>query len=308
MNVSNAQARHGLSATVTPAGINVSGSLSVGVGATQTTFPSANVAYSLRAIMTGHGDDINLNLATGSTAGSTAWVGGTAQVDTATIVAAGGATSNGTMTLVLTSAGMAGSPLNVPVALTTAAHTTAALIAAAARTALSAVAVVAARFTVGGTGADITLTRLPTSTFTVADGTLPIYPANDATLNLAIPSGLGVTAAATSADSVTGTATDGTKIYDGDGKDIEGVALPAVAIINGLLLECSNSEVHYSNGTTEIGLIAGNAALGEKGIREFLTSGTTQTAIDITEVFSFAPYAINSPTADLTITVIGTTA
>ena len=260
MDIANIQARYGLSATVTPTGTNTSGDITVGVGLRNVNFDSADVVYSLRAILCGSTNELALNLAENDTTGSTAFVAGTAQVDTATIVAASGATSAGDMVLVLTSAGMTGSPLNVPVVLTTAMNT-AALVATAARTALEAVSVVAERFTIGGTGAEITRTRKPTSTFTVPGGTLNLYPANDATDNLAIPSGLGITAAATSADTTAGVATSGTKIYDGDGKDVEGVAIPTIGTINGLLIsnastsggcEITNSSEAITLNATEI--------------------------------------------------------
>lgn len=300
---SDARAVYGLSATATPTSTNANGSITVGVSQTPVRFSDADVAHSLRAILCGSGDELVVDLTDCDTTGSTAFVAGTAQVETNTVVAASGCASNGTMTLVLTSAGMTGSPLNVAVALTTAAHTTAALIAAAARTALSAVAVIAARFTVGGTGADIVLTRLPTSTFTVSTGTLSLYAANDATLNLAIPSGLGVTASATSTNTTAGVLTSGAKLYDGDGLDAEGVTLPSISVINGLLLECANGEVAYDDFLTETGALTGNNVEGSKGIREFITTSPSTTLFAAGLTFS----AVTEP-VDLTLTVIGTTA
>jgi len=238
MSISDAKAVFGLTAIGTPTSTNTTGSVQIGPPQTTVRFSDADVAYSLRIILAQTGDAASLSLADGDTSGSDAWVAGTAQVETATIVAAGGCTSNGTMTLVLTSAGMTGSPLNVDVALTTVDHTTAALIATAARTALSAVAVVAARFTVGGTGADITLTRLPDQTITVGTTDVNILPATDATLNLAIPSGLGVTAAASSANTTSGVASSGAYIFDGDGKDFEGNSLTSIgsSLVNAILM------------------------------------------------------------------------
>ena len=299
---SDARAVYGLSATATPTSTNASGSITVGVSQTPVRFSDADVAYSLRAILCGSGDDLVVDLTTGSTSGSTAFVAGAAQVETNTIVAASGCTSNGTMTLVLTSAGMTGSPLNVPVALTTAAHTTAALIATAARAALEAVAVVAARFTIGGTGADIVLTRLPTSTFTVPTGTLSLYAANDATLNLAIPSGLGVTASLTSTNTTTGVLTSGAMIYDGDGKDVEGVTLPTILYINSLLMQCDLGVCYYTDTSVdEKGILRGDGTY--RGIRQFITTDNNVDAGPRDLTFT----ADESP-ADLTLTVVGTTA
>lgn len=119
------------------------------------------------------------------------YVAGTAQVETATVVAASGATSNGNLTVTITAAGMTGSPLALVVPLTTAMNS-AALVAAEIRAFLEDAAVLAL-FTVGGTGATVTLTANS-------------LRANDTTLNIAIAAGLGVTAAATSANTTPGVA------------------------------------------------------------------------------------------------------
>jgi hypothetical protein len=125
-------------------------------------------------------------------------VAGVAQVETATVVAASGATSNGTVALVLTSAAVAGSPLTVTVPVTTASNT-ATLVAAVLAAGLAANAAVASRFTVTSSAATIILTRRPA---------MPnVFPPNDETLKLAIPAGLGITAADTSADTTAGVAT-----------------------------------------------------------------------------------------------------
>lgn len=120
------------------------------------------------------------------------YVAGTAQVETATVVAASGATSNGDLVVTVTAAGMAGSPLAVNVPLTTAANT-ASLVAAEIRAVLGATAAITAMFNVSGATDKVILTRN-----TVA--------ANDATLNIAIAAGLGVSAAASSADTTAGVA------------------------------------------------------------------------------------------------------
>lgn len=295
MTLTTPRAIYGLNAKAAPTMPGVSGQTQVGPSSATASFSSADVAYSVRAIFANAGDTLAIDLTTADTTGSTAFVAGNAQVETATIVAAGGCTSNGTMTLVLTSAGMTGSPLNVAVALTTTAHTTAALIATAARTALSAVAVVAARFTIGGTGADIVLTRKPTSTYTVPGGTLYLYAADDATLNLAIPSGLGVTAAASSTNTTAGTASDGVKIYDAD-TDFEGVAIPTIVTKNAVLIECDDS-------TSGVDITGGGADLFQVVPNGFAMFGSTSTdpADDTLSVAA-------AGNTDITITVIGQTA
>jgi hypothetical protein len=121
------------------------------------------------------------------------YVAGTAQVETATVVAAAGATSNGDLDLEITADGLSPTnPAEISVPLTTA-DNTAAKVATKIRTVLGATAAITNLFTVGGTGANITLTR-----------NAPV--ANDGTLNIAIAGGLGVTAALTSADTTEGIA------------------------------------------------------------------------------------------------------
>lgn len=131
------------------------------------------------------------------------YVAGTAQVETATVVAAAGATSDGDLVVTVTAAGLVGSPLAINVPLTTA-ENTAALVAAEIRSVLGATTAVTDLFTVSGTGADVVLTR-----------NVPV--ANDGTLNVAIAAGLGVDAAASSANTTAGVArvfaTEGSK-YD----------------------------------------------------------------------------------------------
>ena len=295
MNLSNARATFGLQAKVTPTSSNSSGSIQIGANSETISFPTADVVYSLRAIFAGSSDELAIDLTDCDTTGSTAFVAGNAQVEIATITAAAGATSSGTMTLVLASAGMTGSPLNIAVPLITGTHTTAALIAAAARNALLANAVVVARFTISGTGPNIVLTRKPTSSYAVPTGILNLYAANDTTLNLAIPSGLGVTAAATSANTTAGVISDGVKIYDGDGKDFEGETLAAIAATYGVMIKNSEGPLFNITGST-----SDSFTLAADSI--ILFAGSSSNQIDSQLIF------LSSGAADLTITVIGQSA
>ena len=295
MNLSNARATFGLQAKATPTSSNVSGSIQIGANSETISFPTADVVYSLRAIFAGNSDELAIDLTDCDTTGSTAFVAGNAQVEIATITAAAGATSSGTMTLGLTSAGMTGSPLNIAVPLVTGTHTNAALIAAAARNALLANAVVVARFTISGTGPNIVLTRKPTSSYAVPTGILNLYAANDTTLNLAIPSGLGVTAAATSANTTAGVISDGVKIYDGDGKDFEGETLAAIAATYGVMIKNSEGPLFNITGST-----SDSFTLAADSI--ILFAGSSSNQIDSQLIF------LSSGAADLTITVIGATA
>ena len=117
-----------------------------------------------------------------------------AQVETATIVAAAGATTAGNLNVTVTSALVTGSPLVVPVALLTS-DNTAAKVATKVRAALNATAAITAHYTVGGTGADYSLTAL-------------VAAANDTSLNLAHANStsVGITASTTSTNSTFGLA------------------------------------------------------------------------------------------------------
>ena len=297
MDFSDAKATFGLACIGSPISPGSSGSLQIGSYQSSVALTEVDVGYVVRAILPNSSSTLSLNVLTGSTAASTAWTAGVAQVETNTIVAAGGCTSNGTMTLVVTAAGLTGSPLNVAVAITTAVETTAALIATAARTALAANAAVAAMFTVGGTSAAITLTRLPTSTFTVPTGTLNLYAANDATLNLAIPAGLGVTVSATSTNTTAGVLTTGAKIYGGDGLDAEGEALPTSTKIRAVKLyvetatDTADAIDWTSSGTVSVS--PGETLQRARSTNYGLDIGTTNT---------FVP---QTGPLDMTVTIMG---
>ena len=114
----------------------------------------------------------------------------TQQVETATVV--GTVTGDGNASVVVTAAGMTGSPKTITAAVLT--DDTADEVATAIRAALNLDADVTALFTVGGTGAEVSLTK-----------TIPA--ATDSTLNIAIDNGTctGLTAAPTSTATVTGT-------------------------------------------------------------------------------------------------------
>jgi hypothetical protein len=286
MALTDARAYYGLTATGSLSRTGAAGIATVGTTQTPLALTNATIGYCVKAIIADSSSDFVLALTTGATTGTTAFVAGNAQLETATIIAASGATSNGTMTLVLTSDGMTGSPLNIDVALTTTAHTTAALIAAAARTALSANATVAARFTVGGTGADITLERIAN---TVSD--LPLYYADDATINLAIPGGLGVTAAATSTSTTAGVASSGVKLYD-EGVDFEGRSIATMVTVQGLLMSTTaESSAAIMAGGDPSGTIIGGGYLMSVN-----TTGVASSPITFQSDAGFV---------ELTVTVIG---
>lgn len=220
LSISSARATLGLSCTATPVASGVSGSFQIGSGTQTLRLDSATQAYSLTAVFAGGADILVLSILDNDTTGSTAWVAGVAQVETAT--AAGTITTTGNMTCTITSAGMAGSPLAVSVPVVT--GDTAATWAGKVRAALAANSVLAERFTISGTSTAIILTRKPLRSFTVPGGVLPVYAANDTTLNIALAddTSAGITEAASSANTTTGTASDGVKLYGGDGKNAVG--------------------------------------------------------------------------------------
>jgi hypothetical protein len=173
------------------------------------TLTGATRAYCVSATLATAADTLTIDTETGIATIGTAPV---AQVETATVVAAGGATSSGNLAVTVTAARVTGSPLAFSVALVTGVDTTATLIAAKIRTAFNANTALTAVYTVGGTGADVTLTE-------------KIATNNDGTLNIAIAAGLGVSAITTSTDTTAGVG--GVKLTNntGDGKDFEGVSL-----------------------------------------------------------------------------------
>lgn len=116
---------------------------------------------------------------------------GVAQVETAT--AAGTITGSGNATVVVTAAGMSGSPITLSVAVTN--GDTAATWAGKVRDAMRADSRITALFVVSGSSTSIVLTRIAKA-------------ANDATLNISLDNGTctGITTAATSANTTAGVA------------------------------------------------------------------------------------------------------
>jgi hypothetical protein len=115
-------------------------------------------------------------------------VQGIAQVETATVVAASGATEEGDLVVTVTSKLLA-APVVVEVPLTTS-ENTAAKVAAEIRTALGAEDAITDHFTVGGTSATVTLTAKEKAE-------------DDATLNIAWPASIDGVAAVTSSANTT---------------------------------------------------------------------------------------------------------
>ena len=222
----SARAYYGLQATAEPTKTQVNGAVTIGVPSSVITLTGATKAYCVSATLASTGNTLTIDTETGIATIGTAPV---AQVETATVVAAAGATSNGNLAVTVTGARITGSPLAVSVPLTTAANT-AALVAAQIRARFNATAAIASKYTVGGTGADVTLTEIDPQN-------------NDTTLNIAIAAGLGVSAIVTSTNTTTGVG--GVKLTNntGDGKDFEGTSLGSMSDQISILIRCLSSGV-----------------------------------------------------------------
>jgi len=227
MDISQTRAFSGLRMVATPTASLVTNDVTIGVPSTNTPIADVDTGYAVRALIVGAASDLVLDLADNDSTGTTAWTAGVAQVETAT--AAGTITASGNATVVVTAAGMTGSPKTISVAVLN--GDTATVWAGKVRTALAADAAVSALFTVGGTTTSISLTRKPTATYTVGSTSVPLYAANDATLNISLDNGTcsGITTSSTSSNTTSGTLTAGVYLLDGDGKDFEGVTLSAIA-------------------------------------------------------------------------------
>ena len=134
------------------------------------------------------------------------------QVETATVT--GGATASANVIVTVTGSGITGSPLATNVAVLN--GDSASDVGGKIRTALNAVTAITSVYTVGGSGADITLTRITAA-------------ANDATLNIAIDgttNSTGVPDAATSANTTAGVLGDQVYRYVRESRTIGGSATP----------------------------------------------------------------------------------
>jgi len=240
MAISTALTNTGTSFVAVPTSSMTSGRFTVGLIPTAQAFATADIGYAVSARLTTASTTATLDVQSGVCTGSAAFVAGTAQVETATVVAASGATSNGNCIVTVTGASLTGSPLAVTVALTTVSNT-ATLVAAALAAGLQANAAIAAKYTVTSSGENIILTVNAD-----ADSN---YIANDATLNIAIPGGLGITAAPTSTNTTAGVVSSGVNVLDGDGKDFEGITLTSMARIYALEINVTDGSASATNGT-----------------------------------------------------------
>lgn len=285
MTLTAARANAGLSATATATSTGVTGSVEIGTFNNFVTLTDCDVAYALRARIVS-GSNLVLAVATNTTSSSDAFTAGTAQVETATVTAASGATSSGNLTVTVTAAGMTGSPKAILVPLTTAAHTTATLIATAIKDAFNADTAYAALFTATSSTNTVITTRKASS--------LGFLPANDGTLNIAIAAGLGVSAAATSTNTTLGVASTGANISDGDAKDFEGIAIPTIVTLKGLWAKCESGAVTMTSSNEDAKLRAGEYRV---------STNETNSMTDLLTTLTFNA----TSDSDIYITVVGKT-
>ena len=240
MTLTNPRATFGLNARTTPTKSGTSGTVQIGASNETVTLTNTK-QVSFDAIIVGSGSDLVIDISDLDNTGSTVWAAGTLQVETATVVAASGATGNGNVTVTVTATGMTGSPKAISVALTTA-HTSAPPIATAIAAGLNADTAYAALFTATSSGANVITTRKVTNTYTLNGTSVPIRPAN-ITLNVAIAGVLGITAATTSADTTAGVATSGAYVPDLDGNDFEGEASGGLATVDAVYIKNASTSV-----------------------------------------------------------------
>lgn len=226
MKVSKLTAFLGLIGLADNTRFNVTGSSNVGSPMAKVELPVSDIIYALRFVMFS-GASI-LNLTAGTTATSTALVAGSQKI--VSITCAGNVTgTTGTFVVPVTVAitGMATQVVNVIVKGGEAPAVWGPKVAKA----LAANTEIASRVTVGGAGAVVTLSQLPI--FDDKEG-FKGWAAPLATITIAIATGTALVTVANSTVSAAGTVTSGVKVYGGDGKDQEGLALPSCLNLTGL--------------------------------------------------------------------------
>ena len=236
MTLTTPRATFGINARATPVKSGTTGTVQVGANSETVTL-TATKQVSFQAVIVGSASDLVIDISDLDNTGSTAWTAGNAQVETATVTAASGITTSGNATVTVTATGMTGSPKAISVPLTTGTHTTAALIATAIAAGLNADTAYAALFTATSSGATVITTGKASSTYTLNGTSIPVYTATIANLNVALAGGLGITVAATSADTTAGVATAGCIVPDLDGNDYEGEATGGLASVDAVYIK-----------------------------------------------------------------------
>lgn len=289
MDLSQVQGFYGLRALATPTNTLAANDVQIGTANTALNISDANVVYACRAIFVGGTSTFSFDVPTGTTVAATTYVAGTAQIETATAVGTITATT-ANIGVVITAAGMTGSPKTVTVAVVK--DDTATDWAGKVRTALNADTDITALFSVGPATAStlIQLTRKPTDTMYA--GTTPVYAyaANDATLNIALNAGAsGATTAGTSADTTAGVVSSGVKVYDADGKDIEGNTIPTIDTLYGIHIQneygiVKMDETSYYSNRFVLGSFLELSASGLSMLDEIGLSATMPANVTVTVI------------------------
>lgn len=300
MTLTTPRATFGINARATPVKSGTTGTVQVGANSETVTL-TATKQVSFQAVIVGSASDLVIDISDLDNTGSTAWTAGNAQVETATVVAAGGITTNGTATATVTATGMTGSPKVISVPLNTIQHTTANLIAVAFTAALNADSAYSALFTATASGAAIITTRKPSSTYTLNGTSVPVHAANIANLNLAIYKGSseGITTAATSADTTSGVATVGCNVPDLDGNDFEGEPTGGLTSVDAIYIK--NASTSHANAIMTQGTVLTDYLLTPGDI--FQVAGTTG-LLPVSDI-NIQPSANGDQSCFLSITIAG---
>jgi hypothetical protein len=252
--ISNVRANFGLIATGTPSYPTATGAVSLGTPNTTARLTECDVFNVVEALVF---SQLNYNPLTGATTGSTAWVAGSPQVESATLSLGTG--TSGNLNVVVTSAGMTGSPLTVPVAIDHTVQTTAALVAQKIVDTLNANTVVASRFTATRSTATVVLTRKPGAIYNVGSNAVNAYLTGPTADDFVIPSALGITGATSTTGSGADAGSPSTGCYIvGAGEDFEGNA-SAMATISAVSIE--NSSLSVGSATVSNGSSVSNLPL-----------------------------------------------
>jgi hypothetical protein len=298
MTLTTPRATFGINARATPVKSGTTGTVQVGANSETVTLTAAK-QVSFQAVLVGSASDLIIDISDLDNTGSTAWTAGNAQVETATVTAASGVTTSGNATVTVTATGMTGSPKAISVPLTTGTHTTATLIATAIAAGLNADTAYAALFTATSSGASVITTGKASSTYTLNGTSVPIYTATIANLNVALAGGLGITAAATSADTTAGVATAGCIVPDLDGNDFEGEATGGLASVDAVYIK--NAATSKANATITQSTVLTDYPLTPGDI--FQVAGTT--GLLPTSDITVEPSATGDQSCLLTITLAG---
>jgi hypothetical protein len=258
---SDIRATFGLVGTGIPVKAGTSGSVQIGTSPTVTRLTDATKIVSFDAVIVGSASNLVIDISDLDNTGSTAWTAGTLQVETAPVSVT--TVTTGTMVITLTSGVVAGSPLAVNVPLIAATHTTAALVAQAAVDVLNGLTAVSTYYTATRSTNNIVLTRKASSTYTVNGTSVPVIPADDATLKLEWSALLGVDALVASTSTTPGVATAGTYAPDLDGTDFEGKDILEVSNVNAILIQNNTGGQCAANLTQGATLVAYPVYVGD---------------------------------------------